>query len=109
AVNYWLLIVLMAVGQMLVSVWQFSSRALKLNRVYTLAVFVSSAVNILVNILLIVVLSFQIEALFIANIAGSFSLVLFIEFKAKILRNVNIRNFNLNLLKKMMIYSSPLA
>ncbi|EJQ00886.1 MULTISPECIES: lipopolysaccharide biosynthesis protein [Bacillus cereus group] len=109
SINYWFLIVLMAIGQMLVSVWQFSSRALKLNRVYTLAVFVSSVVNILVNILLIVVLSFQIEALFIANIAASFSLVLFIESKAKILRNINIRNYNSKLLKKMMIYSSPLA
>lgn len=109
ALEYWGLIVLMAIGQMLVSIWQFSSRALRLNRIYTFAVLVSAFVNISINLILIIFLSFEIEALFIANIASSFSLVLFIEVKAKLLRKLSIKKIDLGLLKKMIIYSYPLA
>lgn len=102
-------ILLLAIVNTIAPYWQFSSRALSLNKTYTLSTIVSSFVSISLNIILIVVFHLGIEALYTANILGGLALIIVIECKAKIISHIKLSEWDKKLLKSILIYSIPLA
>jgi O-antigen/teichoic acid export membrane protein len=108
-IRYALFILLFAIGQVVVFYWQFAARAMKENKMYTISSVVSSAVSILLNLILIVVFRLGIYALFIANIAGSFSLFILLEYRLRLLKDINNLRFEKSLLVSIIKYSLPLA
>lgn len=90
-------------------IWQYYARALGHNKVFVLAGIIGAIVNFVANIVLIYCFDLQLDALFLAYIAGNLSIFLFIEFKIKILKNLSFKNVDFNLLKKMLVFSAPLV
>lgn len=101
-------IIALGISQALGFIWQFSARALEQNQLYVKGGIYAAIINILSNILLIVILKLDIEALYIANILNYLVLVLVIESKIRLLR-ISIQNFDIKILKSMLKYSFPLA
>ena len=108
-IKYDVYILLLSIINTLTSYWQYAARALGLNKIYSLSTTSSALLNICLNIYLIVVLHWGIDALFIANIIGGLILVIIIESKARLLHHLTIKNWNWILLKEILIYSLPLA
>ena len=107
--RYGVYILLYAIGQVGVMYWQFAARALKANKAYAASSVIFSSVSILLNLVLILIFHLGIEALFVASIAGSLSMVVYLEFKLHLLADINKYPFNKALLKQIIKYSTPLA
>lgn len=97
-----------ALGNICTYFWQFSARALKANKAFSLGAVICTAVTVLINFVLILVFNVGLESLFIANICGSFSMVLIIEMRIGIFKKVELKNFKIQLLTVMLRYSIPL-
>lgn len=102
-------ILLCGISQMAVSYWQFAARALKKNKAYSVSTVVCSAVTIFLNIILIVVFKWQIDALFISCIAGSLASVIVLEYRLKLIKKSKQAAFEKKLLFTIIKYSLPLA
>lgn len=102
-------ILLFGIGQILVQYWQFASRALKENKLYSIASVVNSAITIALNIILIVFFNQGLKSLLIANTVGAFVMVFILEYKIRIIRDINKYPYNKILLKNIIKYSIPLA
>lgn len=109
SIDYAIYILLCGLSQMAASYWQFAARALKENLTYTLSTIVCSGITILMNIILIVFLKWQIEALFISYIVGSLSGTIILEIKLKLIKKSYNNVFDKILLKTIIKYSLPLA
>lgn len=93
----------------LAQIWQYYARVLEKNKLYVITSVISTAVNLLLNILLIVVLKWRIEALYISYIVAQLVIFLIIELKLKIVKLIKKENIDIKLLKEMIIYSAPLV
>ncbi len=107
--QYAVYIILMYIFYGLSTVWQYYARCLNKTKIYVQSSIIGAATNLIITAILICILKLKIEALFIANIFSNFMILSLIECKIKILRKVNIKQFNLKLLKKMLIFSVPLV
>ncbi len=108
-IQYGMFIMLYALGQIGTSYWQFAARALKANKAYAASSVLNSFVAIVMNLLLILLFHMGIKALFIANIAGSFIMVFFLEHKLHLLADIGKFPFDKKLLFQIIRYSIPLA
>ncbi len=107
--QYGTLILMMALGQMGVSYWQFSARALNENKLYSISTVANAAVTITLNFVLIVVLKWGLMALFLSNTVGSLVMIAILEFRLHLLRNAVTGGLNLSLLRDILKYSFPLS
>lgn len=107
--KYGLYVLLYALGQMGTSYWQFAARALKENKIYAVSTVVHSGVSILMNLILILVFHLGLEALLIANISGSFAMIIILEKRIRLISDINKYPFNKALLRNIIKYSLPLA
>ena len=108
-VQYGILILIMGLSHMGVSYWQFSARALKENKIFAISTVVNSAITIILNLFLIIVLKWGLLALFIANTAGNISMILIIENRIKLFSRTKKEQFDSGLLKSILKYSLPLS
>ncbi len=108
-IQYGIAILLMGISQMGISYWQFSARALKKNKIYSLSTVVSSAVTIFLNFILIVVFKWSLIALFTSNIAGNIAMIIVLESNIKLLRGLKRSEFDKDLLVSLIKYSFPLC
>lgn len=99
----------MVCAHALSQIWQYYSRASQKNKLYVFTSVVSTVVNLLLNLLLIIVFNMRIEALYISYIASNIITFLILEYKLRVLNLVRIKNIDFKLLKKMIIYSAPLV
>lgn len=106
ALNY---IVFMIISYSLMFIWQYYSRALGANRIYVLTGIIGTVVNFGLNILLICGLKMGLNALFISYIMGNLSIIVILEIRLKILKKLRAKYFDLAILKKMLIFSTPLV
>ena len=90
------------------TVWQYYSRALGENKLYIIASVISTAVNLISNVILICILKLGVEGLYISYIISGIINILIIEFKLKIFKYINIKKVNLNILKELIYFSAPL-
>lgn len=97
------------ISNAVISYWQYAARALKANREYATASILSAAVTLLSSIILIVCLKWQIRALFISNIVGTFSAAIYLEAKLRLINKCTTGRFDKELLFSILKYSIPLA
>lgn len=90
-------------------VWQNFAKTLEKNRIYVKSSIIGSAVHLITIVLLIVFTNMRIDALFIANILGIFTTFFVIEKDLQIFKNINKRDIDIQILKKMIKYSLPLV
>jgi O-antigen/teichoic acid export membrane protein len=102
-------ILLSGLSQVAFSYWQFAARALKENKAYAIASIVCTLVTIVLNVVLIIWLKLQIEALFLAFAIGSFAGAAYLECKLKLISNCLHGGFERDLLITILKYSLPLA
>ena len=108
-IEYGYYIILLGVSQFSVTYWQFSARALQENKIFAVSSIINAVVTILLNVVLIIFLDYGIIALFIANSLGNFIVVILIESKIKILKNIRRNKISKNIIKTLVKYSIPLS
>lgn len=106
ALNY---IVFMIISYSLMFIWQYYSRALGENRIYVLTGIIGTFINFGLNIILICGLKMGLNALFISYIMGNLSIIVILELRLKILKKLRAKYFDFAILKKMLIFSTPLV
>jgi len=107
--RYGILILLVGIGQMGTSYWQYSARALKQNKIYSISTIVNSAIVITLNIVLIVIFKLGLVALFIANSAGNLVMVLILEYRLRLFKTMSQHPFDKKTFAQIIKYSFPLA
>jgi O-antigen/teichoic acid export membrane protein len=108
-IQYGVVILIMGISQMGVSYWQYCARALKKNQIYALSTVVNSAITIALNLILIIVFKWGVLALFVANSAGCIAMIIILEINLKLFQGVKIAEFDIKLLKSIIMYSFPLC
>ena len=91
------------------TIWQYYARAIKENRLYIKSAILGTAVNLLANIVMLCILHMNLDALYISYILSSFTIFAVIEFELKVIKNLNKNDFDIKILKKMLIFSIPLV
>lgn len=91
------------------TIWQYYARAIKENRLYIKSAILGTTVNLLANIVMLCILHMNLDALYISYILSSFTIFAVIEFELKVIKNLNKNDFDIKILKKMLIFSIPLV
>ena len=107
--KYSLYIIMVYILYGLSTVWQYYARCLNKTRTYVKSSVIGAIVNLILIILLVCILNLKIKALFMANIISNLVILSIIEYKIKILENLKIKEFDIKMLKKMLIFSFPLV
>ena len=107
--QYSIYIILIYIFFGLSNIWQYYSRCLNETKMYVKSSVIGSFTNLMLILILICIFKLNIMGLFIANILGNCTILIFLEFKMKILKKIHIKNFDVKLLKRMLIFSFPLV
>lgn len=107
--SYAIFVLLVALSQVGLSYWQFSSRALSMNKVYSLSSILHAIVTITVNLILIIQFEWGILALFVANILANVISLVYLEKNVSIYKYLKKSNIDFLLLKPLIKYSFPLS
>lgn len=107
--NFYIGICMLLTISTFLSLWQYSARGLKENTAYVLGSIVSSLINFILCILMLVIFKLGILSLILSLIISSIIGIIVIEIKVGILKKININKFDLHILKKILKYSFPLA
>lgn len=75
---------------------------------YSISCIIAGVLNILLNILFLVVFKFRIEGMLLAQIISNLTCLLFIIFRIKFFKYINISLLNKNTCKELLNYSIPL-
>ena len=94
---------------MIQNLYTYLARGLGHNQAFAISGIVSSLVNSLSNIFMILVLGMRLESLYIAMILGRFAQFLILESRVKVLRNISFKMFDWTLIKSMARFSLPLC
>ncbi len=89
--------------------WQHYAKALDMNRVYVKSTVVESITNLSAVLILLRFTNMRLEALFIANILGTIANLVTIEKSLKIIGKLKFEFFDIHVLKKLIIYTTPLT
>ena len=108
-IHYIQYFIMMCCATALAQIWQYYARVSEKNKLYVATSVISTIVNLSLNIVLILVLKWRIEALYISYICAQLVIFIILELKLKIRKFVKVQNIDLKLLKEMIIYSAPLV
>ncbi|SYZ77256.1 lipopolysaccharide biosynthesis protein [Trichococcus shcherbakoviae] len=108
-IRYFGLVITMILLHTLVQVWQYYARATSNNKLYVLAGIVSTIVNFVCILIFVVFLKYGLFGLLVSYNIGQLSIIIIIERKLKVLKKIKIYDFDYSLLKRMLIFSSPLV
>jgi len=108
SVQYLPIVIVMMVSSLLAHLWQYISRGYNANKMYALSGVVSTLVSLISNLILICVFKMGGLALFISHTLAYLVIVVMLECKIKLLKTVRFSDFQLKLLKSMLIFSLPL-
>lgn len=109
SIKYISLIIAMIALHSLVYVWQYYARASANNKLYVIAGILSTMVNFLFVIILVIFMKMGLLGLLLAYNIGQFSIIIIIEKQIGVIRNLKLRDFEFGILKKMILFSSPLV
>lgn len=108
-IEYFTYIVAMISIQSLVKLWQYAARGSGLNKLYVVSGIISTFANFSFIIVLVVILNYGLEGLFISFLVGQLTIIFMLEYKLKIIRCVKLSEFDMSILKNMLLFSSPLV
>lgn len=101
-------IITMITSMGLAQIWQYYARALGNNYVFVFSGAISAILNLVATYIFIVHLKWGSSGLYISFIIGQLSIIVYVEFKLKLLKIFNIKLVDLTVLKRMTRYSFPL-
>lgn len=107
--EYIILVCIMIICDGAAKVWQSFARGLEQNKDYVLSSIVSTLLNFLINVILLCVFHMGYYALFLAYTISQLTVMLFLEWKVKVLRYFKKRYWDPTLLKEMFVFSIPLV
>lgn len=107
--KYFGLIMTMIILHSLVFVWQYYVRALGKNKLFIISGIYSTIINFLLIILLIVIMKKGLLGLLVSYNISQLFIIIIIERKVKIFKNISLKDFQLDLLREMLSFSSPLV
>ena len=108
-IRYFEMIIIMIVLYTLVHLWQYYARGTSNNKLYVLAGVVSTIVNFVCIIIFVVIFKMGLLGLLLAYNIGQISIIVVIENKLKLISKLKIKDFEFSILKRMLIFSSPLV
>lgn len=108
-IKYSFYLILMVLSTILSNLFMQISRGLGKNVDYSLSCMIIGLTNIILNIVLIVLMKFGIEAVFISSVISNLFGTLFLLFKHKIYNHISINVLSLKNIKEIIKYSLPLV
>jgi O-antigen/teichoic acid export membrane protein len=106
--NIYFIVPMMLFGG-LAQIWQYYARALKKNFVYVISGVVSTTVNVVFIILFLCIFNLGAKGLFIAYTISQLSVILTVEITVHILHFLSLEDFDIKILRKLLLFSSPLV
>lgn len=91
------------------NLYTYLARGLGFNQAFAVSGIISSLVNSISNIFMILVLGMRLNSLYLAMILGLLVQMIILECKVKVIRNVSIKMFDFDLIKAMVRFSLPLC
>lgn len=91
------------------NIYSFVARGLGFNTTFAVSGIISSLVNSVSNIVMVIGLNMRLESLYIAYILGHIAQILILESKVKIFRHLSFKLLDKQLLVSMLKYSLPLS
>lgn len=107
-VRYGILILLYLFSYLALTVWQFIARGLKENVAFSLSGMISSVLVVAANMVMLLLLHMQIDALLISSILGAVAAVAYLEWKVKVFRMLSKGRIVKSLRKEITAFSLPL-
>lgn len=107
--QYSIYIILVYIFYGLSTVWQYYARCQNETKMYVKSSVIGAFANLILIVILICIFKLDTKGLFIANIFSNFIILILLECKMKIIKKINIKQFDTRLLKKMLIFSFPLV
>lgn len=103
------LIVTMIILNTLVQVWQYYARAWEHTKTFVISGVLSTMVNFVFVMIFVVLFKMGLLGLLLAYNIGQISIIVLIESKIRIIRNIKLKDFSFDILKKTLVFSSPLV
>ncbi|QIK51230.1 polysaccharide biosynthesis protein [Jeotgalibaca porci] len=108
-IRYFNLVVAMIFLNNIVYVWQYFARATSNNRLYVVAGITSTIINFISVLVFVVYFQMGLLGLLLSYNLGQFATILVIEVKIRVLSKLRIKDFDKGILKRMLVFSSPLV
>lgn len=108
-IEYFFMIISMIVLHSIVNVWQYYARATINNKLYVVAGIASTFINFAGVLVFVVFFQLGLLGLFLSYNIGQISIIMIIELKLKVIKNINFQSFDKVLLKRMIMFSAPLV
>lgn len=108
-IRYYWLVLSMIVLHTLVHVWQYYARAMSNNKLYVLAGIISTIINFISVLIFVVYFNLGLLGLLISYNIGQITILLIIERKLLVIKQIKFKDFEFDILKKMLKFSSPLV
>ena len=108
-IDYLNYITAMILAHSFAQIWQYYARGLGFNKIFVLSGIVATIINFLSILLLVCYFNTGIVGLYVSYILGQISIVLCIEIKIKIIKKIRLNNFDFKILKRMLLFSTPLV
>ncbi|MGO3387908.1 oligosaccharide flippase family protein [Latilactobacillus sakei] len=107
-INYGIYVVLLTYASALESTLQQFARGIGKSTLYAATGIVMTVATVLSNILLIVVMGWQLQGYLASIMIAQFTGMLFLTWRLKAWQYISLKNVNLGLAKRMLVYSIPL-
>lgn len=91
------------------NIWQYYARGYEETKVYVYSGIFGTITNFISVLLFLLVMDGGVNGLLLSYVLGQLIIVLFIELKIKVFKNIKSRNISFSSLKKMLLFSSPLV
>lgn len=108
-IPYFSLFLAMVTTYILSQIMQYASRALQENKVFVISGILSTIINFIFIMILVVGRGLGIKGLLISYILGQLFICIYISYSIKIFSNFKFKELNLKLLNEMIKYSAPLV
>lgn len=108
-IKYVWLIILMYISYAISQIWQYMARALGENIIYIIAGLIGTITNLSLIIALVCVFKHGLTGLYIPYILAQVLMIIIIEYKIRALKRLKFKYFDLQILKKMLLFSAPLV
>lgn len=107
--QFFLFVISMFVISSLAQIWQYYARAMGENKLYVVSGVAGTVINFFFLSILVCGFKYGLIGLYVASVLGQLSILLTIEGKMHIVKNVNMRYFDVATLKSMLLFSIPLV
>ncbi len=107
-IQFGLAILIMTDISVIYTIWAQIARGYKKNVEYSISGVLVTFIMLFLNIVLVLFTNLRVEALILATLISNFIVLIYLEYKLRVLCSVKIRMEDTKLIKKLIKYSCPL-